>query len=111
MDRTFRIGFVLLFGLTTLAGCGSSASPDAQGQAAAPAPAAVGNAAMPSTDEIAQAASDFLDAVLKGDSQRASARLTPQAIQRISQSGMPFAPPGLETATFKLGEIRTPAAD
>ena len=52
-----------------------------------------------------------MDAVLKGDTQRASARLTPQAMQRIIASGKQFAPPGLETATFKIGEVRSPAVD
>ena len=63
----------------------------------------------PATDIIAKAAADFLDAVLKGDTQRASARLTPQAMQRIIASGKQFAPPGLETATFQIGRVRTPA--
>ena len=66
-------------------------------------------AANPSTDAIAKAAADFLDAVLKGDTGRASARLTPQAMQRIIASGKQFAPPGLETATFQIGNVRAPA--
>jgi hypothetical protein len=58
---------------------------------------------------VARAAADFLDAVLKGDTQRASARLTPQAMQRIIASGKQFAPPGLDTATFRIGQVRAPA--
>ena len=65
----------------------------------------------PSTEAVTKAAADFLDAVLKGDTQRASARLTPQAMQRIIASGKQFAPPGLETATFRIGEVRQPATD
>lgn len=60
------------------------------------------------TDPAAQAAYDFLDAVLKGDSQRASQRLSPLAMQRIVESGKQFAPPGLESASFHIGEVRQP---
>jgi hypothetical protein len=63
----------------------------------------------PNTEAVAKAAADFLDAVLKGDTQRASARLTPQAMQRIIASGKQFSPPGLETATFRIGQVRAPA--
>ncbi len=49
-----------------------------------------------------------MDAVIKGDTQRASARLTPQAMQRIINGGIPFAPPGFQNASFKIAEIRTP---
>ena len=88
-----------------IAGCGKSSTEGAApaGQSAA--------ADSPSTEAIANAASDFLDAVLKGDTQRASARLTPQAMQRIIASGKPFAPPGLSAATFKIGQVRTPQVD
>ena len=41
----------------------------------------------------------------------ASARLTPEAMQRIVQSGKQFAPPGLESATFRIGEVRSPSDD
>ena len=64
-------------------------------------------AAQPS-DPVGQAAYDFLDAVLKGDTQRASQRLPPMAIERIPATGKQFAPPGLETATFRIGEVRLP---
>lgn len=69
------------------------------------------NETAPNSSPIAQAAYDFIDAVVKGDTQRASARLTPQAMQRIIASKEQFAPTGLATATFKLGEIRTPNAE
>ena len=32
-------------------------------------------------------------------------------MQRIVQSGKQFAPPGLESATFKIGEVRSPSED
>lgn len=58
----------------------------------------------------AQAAYDFLDAVIEGDSQRASGRLSPLAMQRIVESGKQFSPPGLETASFRIGETRLPTS-
>jgi hypothetical protein len=62
-------------------------------------------------DPAARAAYDFLDAVLKGDTQRASNRLTPVAIARINATGKQFSPPGLQTASFRIGEVRKPTAD
>ncbi len=109
MNPITRIGYVCalaLFGVLFLAGCNQNASTDAAAATRAPQ-----SGANPSTDAVARAAADFLDAVLKGDSQRASARLTPQAIQRINDSGMPFAPPGMATATFRIGEVRAPSQD
>jgi hypothetical protein len=97
-----------LCGFSFLQGCGNSSS-DTNGAASAT-PAAT-TAPDPSTAAITNAASDFLDAVLKGDSQRASARLTPQAMQRIVGSGIQFAPTGLSNATFRIGEVRSPAVD
>jgi hypothetical protein len=108
MNRFTSFAFVSalpLLGLTYLIGCGKAPSNDA----ATTTPAA--GAASPSTEAVTRAASDFLDAVLKGDTQRASARLTPQAMQRIIASGKQFSPPGLETATFRIGEVRTPSTD
>ena len=106
MEYFARVGFVVVLGVCILSGCGKSA-PDGS-QAAAPTggtPAATS----PATEAIATAASDFLDAILKGDTQRASARLTPQAIERIIASGIQFQPQGLKTAEFRIGEIRTPS--
>jgi len=62
------------------------------------------------SDPVARAAYEFLDAVLKGDSQRASGRLSPLAMQRIVESGKQFSPPGLETASFRIGEVRQPTS-
>jgi hypothetical protein len=91
------VGFVV--------GCGKSTSNDAAPSAAA------STQQSPSTDAVTRAASNFLDAVIKGDTQRAGACLTPQAMQRIIASGKPFAPQGMEHATFRVGEVRTPAVD
>lgn len=119
MDCIKRFGIVTILGMGILAGCSKSTAPQAaatnsatttSGAAANDAPI-IKQQADPNTNPIAKATYDFLDAVLKGDTERASARLTPQAMQRIVQSGKGFSPPGLETATFKIGEIRTPSQD
>jgi hypothetical protein len=99
-DAATYAAMVLCLGL--IAGCGQSASNETPGSA-------TGSQTAPNTDAVVRAATDFLDAVLKGDTQRASARLTPQAMQRIIASGKQFAPPGLETASFRIGQVRTPA--
>jgi hypothetical protein len=52
-----------------------------------------------------------MQAVIEGNSQAASALLTPQAMERIIAMNTPFNPSGLQSATFQLGEIRTPAQD
>jgi hypothetical protein len=108
MNRLSPFAFVsavALFGSCFLIGCSKAPSNDAA------ATTATSSGSSPSTEAVTRAASDFLDAVLKGDTQRASARLTPQAMQRIISSGKQFAPPGLETATFRIGEVRTPSTD
>ena len=107
MNSITRAASITLLGVGFLAGCGDDAPSADSGATTASSPAA--NAAPPSDNAVTRAAADFLDAVLKGDTQRASARLTPQAIERIIASGKQFAPPGLETATFKIGDVRMPS--
>jgi hypothetical protein len=104
MTRIIRAGYIsaVVLGSAWISGCGQSASNE-------PAATATAAPAAPNTDAVSKAAADFLDAVLKGDSQRASARLTPQAMQRIIASGKQFAPPGLDTASFQIGQVRSPA--
>jgi hypothetical protein len=107
MECLTRVGLFIVLGVCILTGCGESGSnvettSRPNGSAAAPATPA-------GTEVIAEAAADFLDAILKGDTQRASARLTPQAIERIIASGIQFQPQGLKTAVFRIGEIRTPS--
>jgi hypothetical protein len=109
MSQIARIGcvgtaFILSLSACLAIGCNQSASDGTMTASNQPA-----SSVNPSTDAIAKAAADFLDAVLKGDTGRASARLTPQAMQRIIASGKQFAPPGLETASFQIGGVRTPA--
>jgi hypothetical protein len=108
-----RIASLLILALTStvvVVGCGKdSATESTTEQAASNPPAAAGPA--PNTEAVTQAAADFLDAVLKGDTQRASDRLTPKSMARIIESGKQFAPPGLETASFRIGQIRMPSAN
>lgn len=54
---------------------------------------------------MVETARGFLEAVIAGDTQRATSLLTPQAVQQIEKSGKAFAPPGLETANFRVGEV------
>lgn len=93
MARTWQIGWIVL--LVSVVGCRDNSS----GEPAGP--------EFPA-DPAARSAYEFLDAVLKGDSQRASRQLSPQAMQQIVESGKQFAPPGLESADFRIGEIRRP---
>jgi len=95
------------FCLCLFPGCGKTPSNDTSAISAKTSAVAQG----PSTEAVTKAASNFLDAVIKGDTQRAGAALTPQAMQRIIASGKPFAPKGMENATFHVGEVRAPAVD
>jgi hypothetical protein len=105
MNRIYGVCLLTFLAVCTYSGCGETEKESSTG-------AATANAANnPALAEVAKATADFLDAVLKGDTQRASARLTPQAMQRIIASGKQFAPPGLESATFRIGQIRTPSED
>ena len=56
-------------------------------------------------NQIAQVASDFLDAILKGDTQRGAARLTPEAKQKIFADGMTFDPPGQQNPSFQIAGV------
>lgn len=107
MNCIQRFGIVLLLGFGLLSGCSKGDSAANTTKAEVP----VIKETDPNSNPMARAAYDFLDAVLKGDTQRASAKLTPTAMQRIVASGKGFAPPGLETATFKIGEVRAPSDD
>jgi hypothetical protein len=110
-----RVYSVLLFSIVLFAGCSRNASPDSAAtpsNGSQPAPQA---AQAPQIDAalqpIANAAADFLDAVLKGDTQRGSARLTPKAMQRIVETGKQFDPPGIENPSFRIIDVRTPSDD
>jgi hypothetical protein len=104
----FRLVAVLNIAIS--AGCSGSSSETTGSATAEASKSAVQNGA--ASNPIAQAASDWLDAILKGDKPRASARLTPEAQQQIAKNNMEFAPPGgVQTVSFQIGEIRTPSQD
>jgi hypothetical protein len=106
MMRYASLLIMALVSTVFVTGCGKESATDSSSEkAASTTPPA------PNTEAVTQAAADFLDAVLKGDTQRASARLTPKSMERIVESGKQFAPPGLETATFRIGQIRMPSAN
>jgi len=107
MDCIKRFGVVIVLGIGLLAGCSKSGSTGSTTTS----DGLTIQESDPNSSPMAKAAYEFLDAVLKGDTQRASAKLTPTAMQRIVASGKQFAPPGLETASFKIGEVRSPSQD
>ena len=114
MNCISRVGLFTVLGLGLLAGCSKSGSSDgtaatSNGTSDTAVETAVVNPADLSNNPAAKAAADFLDALLKGDTQRASARLTPDAMQRIVSSGKQFSPPGLDNATFRVVEVRSPS--
>ena len=102
-----RLGLLIVICFTISAGC-------SQNEAPAPAAStttnqqAVADASQPdfSQNPIAQAASEFLDAVMKGDTERGTARLTPQAREKIVASGMKFDPPGVENPHYRIVGVR-----
>lgn len=106
MERRWIFGALVL--VVAVAGCSSDTStePNAAGSTATSTP-------VPTTyaDPAAQVAHEFLDAVVKGETARANALLTPLAIERITASGKPFQLPGLANYTFRVGQVRRPAPD
>ena len=92
----FLSGLLLL---PLAAGCGKS-SPNNAEQADGGAPAVAAQ------DEGPEAAvARFLTAVRAGDDERASAMLTPIARAKTAENNMVVAPPGSDTASFKVGEV------
>jgi hypothetical protein len=108
MNGLQRVGLVVLLALASFSGCGQEA-PNAPAPTSSTGSSQAAASTTPDSGAIAQAATDFMHAVLRGDSQSASALLTPQAIERIIATKTQFSPSGLQTASFELGEIRTPA--
>jgi hypothetical protein len=107
MNRIYSLCFVFTCLCGQLTGCGGSKTPEQASSGSQPngkSPAAA--AADPANDAIAKAAHGFLDAVLKGDAQRAGGQLSPAAMQRIVAKGEQFNPPGFAQASFRIGEIR-----
>ncbi len=57
-------------------------------------------------DPIAQIAQEFLEAVVAGDTNRATACLTPAAVAQFAASEQGFASPEIGAPDFKIGEVR-----
>src|SRR5215212_6785890 len=110
MNCVIRLSIVSVLSGSLFSGCSGNSSSNATATASTESSQPAVQAEV-SSNPVAQAASDWLDAVLKGDTQRASARLTPQAMQRIVESGKQFSPPGVDTEGFRIGEVRTPSQD
>ena len=113
MDRTLVGGIATLI-ISLFVGCGDSRPASTESTTSSPGqqPALGANSASSEADEpILRAAGGFLEAVFQGDSQSAIGWLTPLAVQRIRQSNQAFAPPGLDTASFSLGQLRKPSSD
>ncbi|NOY30655.1 MAG: hypothetical protein GXP28_10945 [Planctomycetes bacterium] len=62
-------------------------------------------------DAPADVVAEFLEAVRLGNSESASTKLTPLALQRIKENDMDFAPPASETAQFRVGKVEMFEAD
>lgn len=99
MDRRVYFGLIAL-SLTLLTGCNEGAS-TAPGVLAGPA----GSAAL--SDPAAQVANEYLDAAIKGDTQRAVRLYTPLAVERMKQ----FPLPGIADYTFQITGVGHPTDD
>jgi hypothetical protein len=108
MTNVTRVGLVTLLNVALVAGCGksnsSNTSASTDGSGGAPQSEFANN-------PICQVASDFLDAVLKGDTQRGIARLTPKAIEQIVATGKKFDPPGVDSPSFQIVGVASPTTD
>ena len=113
MRSTFLLAVIGLFGLM-LGGCSGGDSPakvankPAGSNGAASGSTASGDATgePASLGPVAQVASDFLDAIVHGDTQRATKLLTPRAIARFEATDLSFASPELGAPNYKVGEVR-----
>lgn len=98
MERT---GILLATGLlaVSLASCSKSATDQPASKSAA---RATEQQSQPGPDRVVY---EFLEAVRVGDDDAAAAMLTTLARKRTSEYGMVVAPPGSDTASFKVGKV------
>lgn len=106
---------VLSAGLMLFVGCGESgtSSPAAasnSGGASATTAVASTNSSNPTAAPIA-AARTFLQAVQKGQTERAAGMLTPLALQMTTENDLSFSPPGSATAQFTIVDAQMVDAD
>lgn len=102
-----RLVYVLILSASVV-GCGGDAEPE---QSAAVATRAAPAAAEGPQQQIQQTVTKFLEAVRQGDTNLASAQLTPLALERIRAHNMTISPPASETARFSVGEVELIDAD
>src|SRR5687768_11257512 len=98
------ISFFAFSATSFLTGCSKPAAsemPAAKSTSATP-------TTSPDTQAATKAAADFVDALIKGDSERANALFTPQAVQQAAKTGKNFDPTGWPNTTYRMGEVRTP---
>jgi hypothetical protein len=108
MANIIRVGIVTVLSVALFAGCSKSTPSNASASTEG------GDIAVQpdfSNNPIAQVASEFLDAVLKGDTQRGLTRLTPKAIEQIVAGGKKFDPPGVDSPSFRVVGVASPATD
>jgi len=99
------MSLVLAVAVVTVVGCsGSDVSKD--GTAAAVSSDAASRDASPEG-----AVTKFLEAVRTGNSEVASACLTPLALEEIKKNELEFAPPSSETAQYRVGKVEVFEAD
>jgi hypothetical protein len=110
MSRIVIWAIVAMFGIGII-GCGKDSATDAPQQNTSASTAPQSSNPAPNTEAVSQAAADFVDAVLKGDKDRAIARLTPKSMEKIVASGKHFGPPGEKGATFRIGPVHMRTAN
>lgn len=93
------LSLVAVVCLLSSVGCGSRGNPTGAGGGPVP------------NDPVARTVYEFLDAIRVGDTQASSSRLTPLALERITESDMIFAPPASEQARFHVGQVQMYSTD
>jgi hypothetical protein len=96
--RQSLIAYLAALSLAFTVGCGGSQT----GPTAAATPGTSGAAP---ADPVAKVVFEFFDAVRLGRTAEANQRLTPLALQRITELEMNIAPPGSATASFQVGAV------
>ncbi len=99
MNRLLYLSTLLSLTLFAV-GCGNGSGPTSA-TTGAPVP----------NNPAARTVHEFLDAIRIGDTQGSTSRLTPLALQRISESDMVFAPPASENARFTIGKVEMYSED
>lgn len=97
--RCYLVQFLALSLLAFPIGCGTASTSSNSAAGAAP------------NDPVAKVVFEFLNAVREGETEIASKRLTPLALQRTSELELNFSPPGSATATFQVGAVEMIDAD